>query len=66
MEEKQAVEMLMRGLNVAAEKGAFSIKDAALLFNAVTVINKFITDNQPKVDEVKVPTEKPVKDQSKK
>ena len=46
MDVKTAIETLIKGLNVAANKGAFNIKDSALLYNAATVVENYIENSE--------------------
>jgi hypothetical protein len=51
MDVKTAIETLIKGLNVAANKGAFNIKDSALLYNAATVVENYIENSEEVVKE---------------
>lgn len=53
MDVKTAIETLIKGLNVAANKGAFNIKDSALLYNAATVVENYIENSEEVVKESK-------------
>ena len=54
----QAMQMLVDGVNVAQKRGAYSLEESALLFQAMTFLKNNLKQQQQQQPEQKQPLEK--------
>lgn len=50
---EQAVNVLEQAINVGASKGAYSIKESAMIYQAINFTKQYITPEESQVPELK-------------
>lgn len=61
MELKEAFETIVNKINVNFKAGLYDINDASTILNAVTVVGKAISVEQPQDQPIEMSVEEPVK-----